>query len=343
MPVVDQADCNPFLRPEWRYERVLQMIDRPEAPGRCTRYDDKWVKGMRSFLLRYRKADDYRREILSRQEHGPFWAWMIHDSLAGTEPEVKFMVEAGVLAGEKPEVIAESQNTLPECVEWYEKVFFDARPRLHKHNWITKAILLPSSDRLSEDVEKDEEGTRRFVTPPVIRAHLDFTAKFFCFFGGKIPYELMISGFKMGYQVRAVDDIGDWLDEIFMTGARRRSAQSVQVFEVNKYNVMDLFAIHTRCIEIAKSAESQDEKRTTIERHINSMLGEIPWTVGAESKQLFEGTTVGEFDEMSAELRDDELLLVAAGEKPNIVDDLPDLEMPLSTAKEGDNADPKSD
>jgi hypothetical protein len=187
-----------------------------------------------------------------------------------------------------------------------------------------KHVLLPASDRFVEH-DDDDNDAPQFKTAVVVRPHLDMTLKFFAYYGGPIMCEFMISGFKRGQIVHTQDEIGDYLNEQMMIDCQRRSAQAMREFEINKYNVMELFATHTRIMEIQKSAESQEERHSTIEKHIHGMLTEIPWTVGADAREVFEGTVVGEYDEMSAELNSEELMFIGAGQRVDALETIPDL------------------
>ena len=331
---------DPFMRPEWRYERILQLVDAVPTPRRPTRFDDDYVRAARRFILRWRAADEYTRKLMAYENPGLCFAWMIFQRI-DTDPEISFMVEARLLANQSFVDIANAIHSEPEVIEWYEALFFNVSDNLRHHDWILKHILLPAADRFAEqDDEENEDNLRRFITPPVIRPHLDFTLKFFSYFGGPVLCDFMLSGFKQGMICRTQDDIGEWLDEQWYNQIRRRSTMAAGVFEVNKYNVMELFATHSRIIELHKGADGQDERRTMIERHINAMLTEIPWTVGQQAREIFEGTVVGAYDEMAAELRDEEMLLVAAGEKPLALEEVPGLVMP-SGKEVKPNANPK--
>jgi len=118
----------------------------------------------------------------------------------------------------------------------------------------------------------------------------------------------------------------------------RRSSQAAMVFDVNKYNVVDLFMVHTRIMELQKTAESQEERQSIIEKHIYGMLTEIPWTVGKDAQQVFEGTAVGAADEEAAELNSEELMLISAGQRLPVLDELPSLNI---ESMEGKNANAK--
>ena len=315
---------NPFLRPDWRFERVLKLVGRVPAPGRTTKLDDEHIKEARSFMLRWRKGEAAREQLL-QENPGLYYAYMVYDNLH-TDPEVRFMMEARLLAGQPSEEIAESLKTLPQTVTWYEKIFFNIKPFLSHHDWIVKHVLLPASDRfVAHDDDDDDDVPRPQGTPLIVRPHLDMTLKFFSYFGGPVMCEFMIGGFRGGAKVHTQDDISAWLDDQWQLTLQRRSAQASGVFEVNRYNVMELFATHTRIIELQRTAESGDERRSLFERHVQAMLTELPWTVGKQAKEFYADSAIGAFEETAAELNAEELILMGAGEMPDYLDELPDI------------------
>jgi hypothetical protein len=313
---------NPFLRPDWRFERVLKLVGRVPAPGRTTKLDDDHIKEARSFMLRWRKGEAAREQLL-QENPGLYYAYMVYDNLH-TDPEVRFMMEARLLSGQPPEEIAEALKTLPQTVTWYEKIFFNIKPFLSHHDWIVKHVLLPASDRFAaHDDDDDDDVPQPQGTPLIVRPHLDMTLKFFSYFGGPVMCEFMIGGFRRGAEVHTQDDISAWLDDQWQLTLQRRSAQASGVFEVNRYNVMELFATHTRIIELQRTAESGDERRSLFERHVQAMLTELPWTVGRQAKEFYTDSAIGAFEETAAELNAEELILMGAGEIPDYLDELP--------------------
>ena len=135
--------------------------------------------------------------------------------------------------------------------------------------------------------------------------------------------EFMIGGFKRGMSVNTHDDISPWFNEQWQLTLQRRSTQAAGVFEVNRYNVIDLFSTHSRIIELQRTAESGDERRTVVESHIHAMLAELPWTVGKQARELYSDSMIGEYDEMAAELNSEELMCIGSGEEPTYLDELP--------------------
>jgi len=84
-----------------------------------------------------------------------------------------------------------------------------------------------------------------------------------------------------------------------------------------------LFATHTRIIELQRTSESGDERRSMFESHVQAMLAELPWTVGKQAKQLYADSAVNAYEDTAAELNAEELILMGAGETPDYLDELP--------------------
>ena len=327
--------ADPFLRPNWRHERVVRMLS-SVPPERTKRSDDEWVQGYKRFLFQWNKGED-KRDKLMYDNPGLYFAYIMHDRMF-TEPEMRLMMEARLLAGVSYADIAHDCKTIPDTIEWYERLFFNVSDFLPHHDWILKHVLLPSSDRFVEDDPDDDDvAFKPRPSSEVVRPHLDMTLKFFAYYGGPLACDAMISGFRRDKKVTSQEDLPEYFHEQFMAQLTRRSAQAAGQFEINKYNVLELFATHTRIIEIQRSAESAEDRHNEFEKHVNAMLTELPWTAGVESTRLFAGSSIGKFDEGSAELNEEELMIFGSGRKPESVDGVATLT--ISSRKEpGKNA-----
>lgn len=327
--------ANPFLRPYWRHERVTSMLA-TVPPERTKRYDDMYVQGYKKFLFQWNKSEN-NRDRLMYENPGLFFAYLLHDRIHA-EPELRLMIEARLLAGTDHELIAHEAKTIPETVEWYEKLFFNVSPFLEHHDWILKHVLLPSSDRFVEDATEGNSDEEEFTPRPaseVVQPHLDMTLKFFAYYGGPLICDVMISGFRRDKRVTSYDEIPDYFNEQFASQIMRRSAQASGQFEINKYNVMELFATHSRLIEVQRSAESQEDRHNEFEKHINAMLSELPWTAGLDGTKLYDKSPIGSFDSGAAELNEEELMLFGAGKTPESVKEV--AELTISSRREPEN------
>ena len=305
-------------------------------PERTKRYDDEYVQGYKKFLFQWNKSEN-NRDRLMYDTPGLFFAYLLHDRIH-LEPELRLMIEARLLAGVDHATIAHEAKTIPETVEWYEKLFFNVPPFLTHHDWIVKHVLLPSSDRFVGEEPSEDEDDEEFAPRPsseVVRPHLDMTLKFFAYFGGPLICDVMISGFRRDKKITSYDEIPDYFNEQFASQIMRRSAQASGQFEINKYNVMELFATHSRLIEIQRSIEGQEDRHNEFEKHIDAMLSELPWTAGLDGTTQFEHSPIGRFDEGAAELNEEELMLFGSGKKPDSIEGV--AELTISSRKEPEN------
>lgn len=307
-------------------------------PERCKRHDDKWVQEYKKFLFLWNKNEANRDKLL-HENPGLYFAYLLYDRMF-IEPELRLMIEARLLADYDYATIAKECKTIPETVEWYEKLFFNVKEFLPHHDWILKHVLLPASSRFVSDDDVDEDDKEEFkpkVVSEIVKPHFDMTLKFFAYYGGPIVCDLMISGFRRDRKVLHHDDLPDYFHDQFMSQITKRSAEASGRFEVNKYNVMELFNVHSRIIEIQKSTGQQENKYNEIEKHVNSMMSEFMWTVGDSGKKLYDGTLTGQADELAAEVDSDELIKLGSGDNKDIIDDIKDLSI-TSRKEPGKNA-----
>jgi len=311
----DYQKYNFFRSPDWRWERVLSLVDRPgDIPGRCSRRDDDIVRKAKTFLARRKVADEMQLERMRFEDPGLFYAYEFYQR-AQEDPESNMYIQARILARQTPEEVAAILGILPEAVQWYCDLFFDVIPHLDKRDWITKQVIIPALIRTAGAVPAEADMPQHtFKDSSIARPFMDGTLKFFSYYGGPYVADILINGLQSGKPLARPDDIDNWWDHTTGTILRRRTAQAAQMFEVNKYNVMELFATHTKLMEIARSEDNQDQARTDIDRHIKATIEDIPWASGADGAELHKGTLVGRFDAMAGELRDSELLLVASGQ-----------------------------
>lgn len=310
---------NVFRKPDWRFARVLRLVERFPSPGRCSFRDDEWIRKARSFLQRYRNRDDaVEREKLFWEIPGLYYANQIHEH-ALDAPEASLYLQARLLAGISPEDIAEQMSTIPDTVRWYEAVWFNVADRLHQRDWVTGQVIMPAVLRHVggfahvRDEDEEEEAPRPLHAHPATRRpaalpFLDASLKIFAYFGGPLLVDVMIHGLQAGRPLTSRENMGQWFDEHWSMTVRRRSTQAALQVEIDKYNVMELFATHARILEIEQDVKAQAGKRTDMERNLRSMLDDLPYRVGGSPSVA--DPARDRYDTAAAELRDDEILQV---------------------------------
>jgi len=325
---IDFEKFNPFRRPDWRMDRVLQMVDRMPNPGRSTKRDDDYVKGLRNFMLRYRAYDDAARNQLGYENPGLFWAYQIHDRREDDGKRKAIMVEARILAGQTDEQIADELGTVPGVVHWYEKVFFNVRDRLKNHDWVIDHVLMPAWEAEHLDEEEDEVNPAHVAFKQVSRPYFDCTTKFFAYFGGVFCLDYVLSGFRRGNQVMEREGVGEWMDNNYIDRLRHRSNMAMHTFEPNRYQIMQLFELNNQIIQIERNKDAALQAKDNFHKAVQAMLTSMDWAVGDEGNKLVEGTLVQKYDESAVELRDDEVLLLSAGRKPDKIEGIETFKLP---------------
>lgn len=318
---MDVYQGDPFQRPYWRHERVLQLR---QFSQRCTRRDDRWIQEYKTFLIEWDKGAA-ARERLRHTCTGLFYAHMIHTKRV-TEPEVAFLTEARLLSASSYAEIAYNLKTFPAVIEWYEKLYFNVSKRLQHHDWIVKSILLPAYDQyVEQEVKEETEGKKTpaaQVVRTIVQPHLDLSLKFFSYFGGPLVCDIMITGFRRHQHVRSSEALADYFNQQFATRIQQRSIQAAMTFEVNKYNVMELFATHTRLLEIHRYGKGDDERKTEFETNVNALMSELPWSTGRSGAQLYEGQALGQYDMSAAEVSAEEAVESGLGSTVLEMDEL---------------------
>lgn len=307
---------DPFRRADWRFNRIIAMCDRVPTPGRCTPRDDEYVRRGRNFLLRYRAYDDDRRKELEYEDEDLFAAFAVYraKSAEGEEAEQAFTLEARILSGQTDEQIAEQYPFGPRTVDYYESLFFNVRDRLSRRDWLTTQILIPALKRTKGTANAAAASSWQPQDHAVIKTQMDGSLKFFAYFAGPWVLERMLTGFEYNSRANTPDEATNgWDERHYIRGIKRKAAQAVNFFEVNKFNVIDVFMTVNQIISIEKSADTQEGQQSKYDMHIKSCMDGLPWTVGTRDPENVKAG-VAKYDDSTSELRDDELLLVSAGD-----------------------------
>ncbi len=328
----DVVGSDPFMRPYWRHERALRLA-KHGGSKLVTRSDDAYIKEYKNFLIQIGKENADHHKLLSKNP-GLYYAHSIHSRMQ-LDPEVGLTVEARLLCGMPVAKIASAYKTLTDTIEWYEKLFFNVHDYIEHRDWITRNVLVPASDSFAlptntqqqphaqnqaqtqTPVPHDAEAQARIVQP-IVAPHFDMTLKLFSYFGGPLVCDTMISGFTERRFVHKPEDINDFFDTQFAMQIKRRSLQASTRFQITKYNVMELFALNSKIIEIQRSNISKDDKHTAVEKNIHAMMTDFDWRVGADGSRAYEGTLLGDLDKGKAEICASELIALGCGAAPDL-------------------------
>ena len=326
---------DPFMEPDWRFRRILAILSAPKVyvPNRC---DDAFVRAALPFIREWQKADSVGRDRLSCQNSGLAAAYQLYERRSTSLEEdllPAFIAESRLLSRQTAGDVSFQGKLTKEALCWYSVLFFDVIDYLNQRDWVLHRVLLPSCRRAtyllnSETYDKhDTDGTVLYTVKPIVAAFLDWTLKYFSFFGGPILCSYLIHNYREGKLIRTPDDIEAHIDEQWISSLKTRSLQAIKTFSISNYNVTELFKIHAAILDVQQRSRGVGGQPSDLDVHVKELLNSAPWVVGEEGVKVMEGTEVGAYDRTSMELTDDELLLMGAGQTPASVRGLTDVRL----------------
>jgi hypothetical protein len=311
---VEFQKYNMLRSPSWRWERVLELTE-GDRPRRVSfRRDDHYVREAKQFHVDYTRMDPSERHGLFLDNPGLYYAY----ELKMQEDEyIECALQARLLAGQTYQEIADAVGALPSAIEWYEALFFNVADRVGDktkyRDWVIRQVIGPAAMRGIADRE------------------FDVTAKLFAYFAGVEAMEVVTHYFKDFKRPSSPEDMGRFLDDVMAHNVRRRSAMVSATFDVNKFNVMQLFEIHTKLSELEITKQGMAGPVGDFERSVSVLLGEVEerWCVGSEAKEMWKDNPLGQFQGLPTELRAEEAMMVAAGKHdPELLQEVSQLRLP---------------
>lgn len=301
----DYQTLSPFRTLEWRYDRVVQVLD--ASGGRQTlsrKRDDRTTFLLKEFLVAYRRHSDrsYRESVFTRYPI-PYLAYELQTN---SDNHYRQVVQARILARQTDIDIGARIHLPGEVVDFYEKCFFNVRDRLDRPDWIVRQIY---GRQAARGLAGSEE---------------QIMLKLFAYFAGPIAFEFLQTGFTSVRHLRSKDEITAMLDQYMTSTVRRRAALHANTFEVTRHNIMQLLELHTKILEIDRLAAKEGQAQTLVEKAIEEFCIANPWVIvpTAEARDI---QKLVEYDRGAVEIRDSELHRLAQGEvidvSPAVVDD----------------------
>lgn len=295
--------------PRWRYDRIRQLLDARPRRGPA-RADDAITRRAATFIARWdavpsrgqrsQKVQEARQELFP-QYPDLYLAYELFTANNGER--LRGALEARILAGQPDEEIAKRLGTMPEAVHAYEQLFFHVRDRLTHSDYIVTKVLAASIQGGLE-------------TPS-----LDLSAKFFGYFAGPVVLDFVLSGYDRNISPPTDSATCDeYMDSFFRSNVSRRSAEATAFFEVNRFNVMELFQIHTNLLALTAKAKDGQDNLGMVEESIDLLLKAIPWSTGKDRRMSLQASPLARYSNSAGELRSAELLSAAAGEHHQLPD-----------------------
>jgi len=285
--------------------RLKYGADSPTAPP-CRRYrlakayvqndvphafrDDPPTREMFRYLQQLQRARHAAERRRVRQQNPALTTALgiYRGSPSGLRP----LIEAYLLTELNEYSIAKKLGIVSDVVCWFRDAFFDVRH------------LLGFPARILHQVIRvvDESG----------RPSLD-THKLWKLAGYMLKSAALDQ--LLGFVQSGPDGEGGtsaWLTS--QTEAIAKLHYLLAVASLGSFNPQQLAAVmKLGAAEQQRRANQDDLPQNIMEKHVQAMLEDIPFSVGVDGERQFEGTIIGEFDKSAPVLRDDELQILAAG------------------------------
>lgn len=308
---------DPGAEPDWRHQRILEIIHRHPSPGRCSRYDDTWVKKARGFILAYEQKEQKRiprrKLILICPEL--YYAYVIHERAAsGNDADVNVMllIQARIIAGQTDEDIAKAVGTHPGVIGWYAKLFFDVRDRLDQKDWVISRVLVPALVRSPVADEEDEGPVHPVET--FSRNFLDGSLKYFGYFGGGEVINTILGGQRREVSENATDE---FLDTFFRRQLKVKTIQAISRLPVNRYNITTLLETYMELIKLERAAGGTAEESAYSDA-MTALLGSVRFQTGGDARKMIQQTPLGDYYDKDFDLSYAEQQAVLNGGKLNL-------------------------
>lgn len=298
-------DARVLPLPNWRWEWVTRVTEEP--PTRYEPAPDRATGAAQGFWQAWKRCcSDAERSFLSAKRPGLATAVLLAEGVHG---RLGHVVEARVLAGEPPNVIAAKAGLGVDAVRWYEHLFFDVRRFLDRPDYILHRVVGVPDGAMSETS----------------------VWKIFGYLAGPVGLDLL-----MGAPARPCPpgrlEAANYLAATARDAIHARAALAARAFAAgHSGRASELVRVVLRSAGIG-DAEQRGTREAQLERHVKAMFEEIHWSVGREGEEAV-GPVVAQFDRLAAELRDDELQKLAAGGKPPDLDSIEELRLPPPRAK----------
>jgi hypothetical protein len=213
-----------------------------------------------------------------------------------------------ILAGASDEFIANRLGADPGVIEAYEALFFNIRARLDQSLYIVNIVLGES------------------VARGVQERQYDLLWKLFAYHGGIHTLDAIMQRAARLEKPTDPDQVPQFFQDFAVNTMKQKAAVATLTVPVNTNTQMQLIDSFVKYVEIEKNSKSAAEAHTSIVTNIGAMLTSLPFKLGTKIDAVEEKMLP--YDDNAAELRNDEMLIVAAGEELDNKEAIQNLKFP---------------
>jgi len=308
-PALPAFRHSPLRAPHWKWLRAQEIDAGGQKATRAIDGEDgfTWIRRASRLKRHYERAQNKPSAIyaLLIRDKDLFWAHSIW--LADKKP-TRWGIEARVLAGETDAEIAEKIGTETEVISAYVNVFFDVRDKLRNLDYVQNVIMADA------------------VTRGLQERHYDLLWKLLGYKGGAHVLDAVIGRGTNVERPESADSVGTFFQDFAISSMKYKAALASLTVQINTHTQLPLIESFVKYVEIERNTENAMKAQTSIVDNIGVMLTSLPFKIG--TKLDSEGAKMLPFDNGSAELRGDEMMVIAAGGQLDNTADIQKLNFP---------------
>lgn len=285
---------NPLRAPNWRWLRAVQIDAGGPKPSKSLDGPAgfEWIRRILRLKRRHALSANNPAALytLARIDGDIFWA---HSIWADEKAPTRWAIEAYILAGATDEEIAQKVGCEIGVIKAYEAAFFNVREKLHNANYVVNVIM---GDAVSRGLSERQ---------------YDLLWKLFGYQGGIHVLDAIIGKFTNIHRPRNADEVSEFFQNSAINSMRHKAAVAALTVPINTHTQLPLLEAYVKYVEIERTTENTEKAQIGIVQNIGAMLTHLPFKVG--SKLDSAGEKMVPLDNKAAELRSDELMIMAAG------------------------------
>jgi len=286
--------ANPLRPPNWRWLRAVQIDSGGKKPSR--QFDGPegftWIQRSLRLKRHFERANNNPDALYGAMlRDGPmYWA---HAIWADDKKPSRWAIEARILAGESNQEIADKLGTEPDIIDAYANTFFDVRAKLQNTDYVVNVVMADA------------------VTRGLQERHYDLLWKLLGYRGGQHVLDAAINRGLVIPKPDSAGGVSAFFQDFAVHSMKYKAAIASLTVPVNSHTQLPLIDSFVKYVEIEKNSDNASKSQATIVENIGAMLATLPFKVGTKLDSV--AVKMLPFDDGAAELRNDEMMIIAAG------------------------------
>ena len=251
---------NPVRRPQWRFDRVMQLVRHRPRPLWPRWEDCHAIRAYRYILLELAAArhDEDALDQIMHEYPEICHAHAVHYS-ADAEP--RQILEARLLTTESLDLIAKRMGTSSKAIEYYEALFFNVRDRLDCDVWIRSVIrgnFSMAGDNGNNGMGVEQRG---------------YVLRLFAYYGGPLVLDAVIQGLSHAKMPSRTGDVEPWFEDVLGQLVRTSAAVAAATIAIDRKNIMRLLTLamkHRTAVEPGSETAASD-----LQNRLKTMLDSV--------------------------------------------------------------------